>query len=272
LNKPGKDHTSWFKAIQEKYNVQPYLRIDSPNKFVTQVRYQAKDTEMIMLINSNMNAGYEIKITPSFISSQTQPWLWDAETGERYRLNYDNNTIIFDMEPADLKLVVFDKQKKGSTYRPVEKGDKNAKPISGTWSVTGRHVDGRVITADWEQLPDLKDISDWVNFCGTITYHNNFMVDEQTKVQWLNLGRVIGVSELIINGTSVGSKWYGRRIYAIGSFIKKGNNEIEIKVVTTMGNYMKSLTDNKIAQYWTSEGNKIQLLQSMGLLGPVTIY
>jgi len=43
-------------------------------------------------------------------------------------------------------------------------------------------------------------------------------------------------------------------------------------VTTTMGNYMKSLTDNHIAQYWTNEKNKNQPVQSMGLLGPVTIF
>jgi hypothetical protein len=272
LNKPGKDHTSWFKAVQEKYNAQPYLKIDSPNKFLTQVRYQAKDAEIIVLINSNMNAGYEIKITPSFLNSRMQPWLWDAETGERYKLKFDNNTITLDMDPADLKMLVFDRQKRGPTYKPTEKGEKNAKPITGTWSVIGRHVDGRVITAEWQQLPDLKEIADWVNFCGTISYHNNFMIDDEANLEWLNLGRVTGVCELIINGTNAGLKWYGSRIYQVGSFVKKGSNPIEIKVVTTMGNYLKSLTDNKIAQYWTSEGNKIQPLQSMGLLGPVTIY
>jgi hypothetical protein len=54
--------------------------------------------------------------------------------------------------------------------------------------------------------------------------------------------------------------------------LKNGRNEIEISVVTSMGNYMKSLTDNPIAQYWTNEKNKVQPLQSMGLIGPVTIY
>ena len=49
-------------------------------------------------------------------------------------------------------------------------------------------------------------------------------------------------------------------------------NAIEIKVTTTMGNYMKTLKENKIAQYWTNEKRKDQPLQSMGLVGPVTIY
>jgi len=83
---------------------------------------------------------------------------------------------------------------------------------------------------------------------------------------------VWGVSELIINGRSAGVKWYGRRIFPLGDFLVKGLNTIEIKVVTSMGNYMKSLTGNPVAQYWTNEKNKIQPLQSMGLIGPVTVY
>jgi hypothetical protein len=35
---------------------------------------------------------------------------------------------------------------------------------------------------------------------------------------------------------------------------------------------MKSLIDNPIAQYWTNAGNKIQPLQSMGMIGPVRYY
>ena len=54
--------------------------------------------------------------------------------------------------------------------------------------------------------------------------------------------------------------------------LTNGVNSIEIKVVTVMGNYMKTLKDNAVAQYWTNEKRKDQPLQSMGLVGPVTIY
>jgi hypothetical protein len=273
LNKPGKDYTGWFKDIQEKYAISPYVHIDSPVKFITQVRYQGKDVEMILFINSNMNSSYEIIIAPSAeISSGKQAWLWDAETGERYKITTNSGSIILDLGPADLKLIVFDKEKKGPVYRLVKKTDKDSISIKNPWSVTGQHVDGSIVTKEMNELKDLKEISDWVNFCGTIIYRNNFMVDEKKKIRWLNLGKVFGVSELFVNDVSVGAKWYGRRIYPVGEFIKNGNNAIEIKIVTTMGNYLKSLTDNKVAQYWTNEGRTIQPLQSMGLLGPVTIY
>jgi len=51
-------------------------------------------------------------------------------------------------------------------------------------------------------------------------------------------------------------KWYGRRIWDITKFTRPGENLIEVEITTSMGNYMKSLTDNPTAQYWTNEGQK----------------
>jgi hypothetical protein len=88
----------------------------------------------------------------------------------------------------------------------------------------------------------------------------------------INLGKVHGTSELRINGRSCGVKWYGRRTWDVTEYIVAGDNMIEVEVTTSMGNYMKSLTDNPVAQYWTNEGRKIQPLQSMGMTGPVSYY
>jgi hypothetical protein len=114
-------------------------------------------------------------------------------------------------------------------------------------------------------------MTDYVSFSGTIIYRN-ILDCLTTRGIVLNLGRVYGTSELKINGISCGVKWYGRRIYEIGDYLHQGKNDIEITVTTSMGNYMKSLTDNPIAQYWTNAGNKNQPLQSMGLIGPVIYY
>ena len=43
-------------------------------------------------------------------------------------------------------------------------------------------------------------------------------------------------------------------------------------MVTTMGNYLKTLKKSDVAQYWTNVGRKNQPIQSMGLLGPVILY
>jgi hypothetical protein len=273
LNKPDKDFNGWYKAIQEKYKITPYIHMNAPDPFITQVRYQAKDVEMILVVNSNMNASHEITIAPSpAILSGKQAWIWDAESGERYRLTTSGNAITLDMGPADLKLLVFDKEKKGPVYKPAKKDDSNVIKLINPWSLTGQHTDGSMLKKEIDLLQDLKDIPGWERFCGSIIYRNNFAVNDKSKIKWMNLGRVFGVSELFVNGKNAGTRWYGRRIYPVEGFIKNGNNEIEIKIVTTMGNYLKSLTGNRIAQYWTNEGRTIQPLQSMGLAGPVTVY
>jgi hypothetical protein len=197
--------------------------------------------------------------------------MWNAENGERYKLS-GSERITLDPGPAELKLFVFDKEKKGPVYNPVIKQNAAAKPMNGAWMVEGKHMDGSTIQKEMNELKDLKDVAEWLKFAGTITYRNNFTVDDKTKIQYADLGKVFGISELFINGMSAGVKWYGRRIYPVADLLKIGDNEILIKIVTTMGNYMKSLTDNKIAQYWTNEGRKIQPLEPTGLLGPVIYY
>ena len=129
-----------------------------------------------------------------------------------------------------------------------------------------------VVNKEMNRLQDLKEIPGWINFCGSIVYKTTLVVDEKTKPAWMNLGKLFGVSELFVNGQKAGVRWYGKRVYKLSGFLKTGKNNIEIKLTTTMGNYLKSLKDNRIAQYWTNEGRTIQPVQSMGLIGPVVIY
>ena len=121
-----------------------------------------------------------------------------------------------------------------------------------------------------ETLKDLKE-TEWVNFTGTAVYRRTFEADGRKDV-CLNLGKVHGVCEVFLNGQSCGVKWYGRRIYALGPFLKKGINRLEVHVVTTMGNYMKTLKENLTAQKFTVLKSKDQPIRSMGLVGPVTMY
>ena len=273
LKKPEKNFTGWYKTIQEKYKITPYVSIDLPNPFISQVRYQVEETEILVIINSNIKASYEITIAPlSGMISGKQAWIWDPVSGERYRLTTAANKITLDIGPADLKLLVFDKEKKGIAYKPVKKGSLQAIELTNPWSMTGEHTDGSIIIKEVDLLKDLVEIPEWMHFCGCISYRTNFELNDKSKFEWLNLGKAFGVSELFINGENAGTRWYGRRIYNVAALIKNGNNKIEIKVTTTCGNYLKSVRDNKIGQYWTNEGRTIQPLQSMGLLGPVTIY
>ena len=120
------------------------------------------------------------------------------------------------------------------------------------------------------ELLDLKN-TEFVNFTGTAVYRSAF-VSGISKPSFLNLGQVSGIAELLVNGKSCGVKWYGRRVFQVATVLNAGKNNIEIRVITSMGNYMKTLTGNPTAQKFTVQKAKDQPIQSMGLIGPVTLY
>src|SRR5580658_425954 len=125
LKKPAKDFIGWYRQIQQDYSLKPYVTIDRPNPFVNQVRYRSKHSEAIFLINSNMEEGYrlELSFAPE-ITAGKWPWLWDAVTGERYRLELAAGSALkLELGPADSKLIVFDKKKRGKVYNAIPAGE-----------------------------------------------------------------------------------------------------------------------------------------------------
>ncbi|HUX96189.1 MAG TPA: glycosyl hydrolase [Bacteroidales bacterium] len=276
LDKPESNFIEWYKEVQDRYNIQPYLKIENPDPYIMQNRYQGDDgTEVIYLINSNIHNSHNTKISFSpEISAGKYCWKWDPETGNRQKVMLDrNNSIAIDLGQSESFLFVFDRTIKGDEWRPVPASGANEIKIEKGWKAEFIHChDNSEKTANIDILTDLRDTIEYVSFAGTVRYTNSFNVKNPSSKTYLNAGKVYGLCGAVLNGKDLGIRWYGRRIFDITDHIKEGANKLEIKVVTSMGNYMKSLTGNPIAQYWTNEKNKVQPLQSMGLLGPVTIY
>ena len=275
IHRPERDFISWFRNIQQEYSIIPYIEIDKPDPYVMQTRYQADDgTEWFFIINSHIHDSHKTEITfTEVVIGGKQGWIYDLETGNKYRMTLSNkNSMDLDLGPGDSYLMTFSNEVKGPEWHPLPASGPNPDILNHGWSAEFRHCrEISVKTIEMDMLKDLKEMSELVSFSGTIIYRNTFNADKPHGMI-LNLGKVYGVSEVTVNGLDCGAKWYGRRIFDVGDKLKPGVNTIEVKVVTSMGNYMKSLTDNPIAQYWTNEKTKNQPLQSMGLIGPVMIY
>ena len=272
LDKPADHFIEWYKKIQEQYRLEPYVQLDKPNPFVNQVRYRAKDTELIYFINSNINVGYTLSV--SFIKAITerkQAWLWDLQTGERYKWQGNAGGYDLDLGPADSRLIVFEAGGRGDDYKPLPLTGDNSKQID-RWTVAWQPMTGPAAETEMEGLKDIRDIPEFSAFCGTVIYRATVEIADPGRIGFLNLGTVRGLCEVTVNGINCGVQWFGRRVFPIGDQLKKGRNVIEVKVITTMGNYMKTLKDNPVAQYWTNEKEKDQPVQSMGLIGPVIVY
>jgi hypothetical protein len=263
----------WYAELIPKYDLPKYLSIEKPNRFFMQTRFQDdKKNEIFFFQNVHKHNSYKTAVSFSKeITKGHYPWIWNPETGESFRIELAGDSFEIDLGPAETRILVFNKEKRGPKWKPVPVTGENAETLNKHWDVELHHSREKwVKTFRMNELTDLK-VTDYVNFTGTVIYKKSLDVNIRNST-YLNLGKVWGVSELFVNGQSFGVKWYGNRIYNLNDILKEGVNEIEVHVTTSMGNYMKTLTDNETAQKFTVKGSKDQPIQSMGLIGPVTLY
>lgn len=265
-------YLEWYTGVMTKYDLPHYVTITQPDRFLLQNSYVSENGDPFFLfVNAHM---HEERITDLIFSEKVSQgrnaWIWDPNTGNKYKIQLKNRKFRLSLGPAETLLIVFDKKRRGAEWNPLPVSGANAVTLDG-WDLELHH--GRenwTKTAHMDVLKDLKD-TEFVSFMGEVTYRTKIQVNDASR-KILNLGKVWGINELKINGKTCGVKWFGRRIYDVSDYLKKGDNELEIRVVTTMGNYMKTLKDNKTAQKFTMRKNREQPIQSMGMIGPVTLY
>jgi len=268
---PDKRIVDWYKGLQAKFNIRPYMTIDNPQAMVSQNYYKFDNADAFFIVNSSKDNRYEFNAVFD-VNTGKAAWLWDAQTGERYLYptNGAYNKLHIKLGPAETKLIVFDNQKTGARYTIPVLAKTPVMTLSTAWEVTLNHVDGSNKVMNLAKLVDFKDDKDLVGFAGTATYQNTFDVKDAAAASYLNLGKVIGVTEVTLNGVKLGTRWYGDHLYNVQKALKNGKNVLEIKLTTTLGNYMMtSLKENKDTIKWLI--NKKQTLYSVGVLGPVQL-
>jgi len=256
----------WYREVQQKYNIQPYVKLDTPSSSVSQVYYKAGNLDIFFIANYHLRNSYNL-IADFNIAGKTA-WLWNPETGERflYPTTRKANKLNIKLEPAKSQLIVFDKKSKGERLALLDV-DRTANPVTGSWTLSLNHTNGTRKTMTLNQLVDFKDSEELKAFAGVATYENSFNVAKPKAIKYLDLGKVFGVSEVTINSKSVGVQWHGNHVYDISEAVKKGSNTVSIKLTTTLGNYMKSIPENVESKFWM----KNQGLYSLGVIGPVRI-
>ncbi|GAA4304588.1 glycosyl hydrolase [Compostibacter hankyongensis] len=264
---PEKDFISWYRGIRKRFGISSYLDISNPDRFVSQVYYRDKDADIFFFSNYHAEKSHRLKTT--FPVKGRKAWLWDPETGQRFLFpaSSGGNTWEIPLGPAESKLIVFDPQEKGEQLAVPPFGEAAGTALDGPWKLTLHSIDGSVRSLTLDALVDFSTRDELKNFGGTAVYEQVFRSAENGGVRYLSLGAVHGVAEITINGEPVGTQWYGRPVHDISKQVKPGDNQLRIKLVTTLGNHLKSLTDNKVAQVWTRH----QPLYPGGLTGPVRI-
>ncbi|MBS0001154.1 MAG: hypothetical protein KFF73_19375 [Cyclobacteriaceae bacterium] len=265
---PEGNMIAWFQDMARQFRLQSSLRIHNPHPFINQVYFRTDDLDIFFIANYSVLNPYFLSV--KFDIPGKIPWLWDPETGQRKKIPSESagGEMSLDFGPAETKLIVFDGDRDGEIMEKVETALGDPVAAEGPWTIRLNHVDGSSVEIQREELFDLNEDEQFRNFAGVITYRIEKVVQQPENFKFIDLGRVTGVSELKLNGESLGVRWYGNHRYPLTGRLKKGTNDMEIRVTTVLGNYMKSLQDNRTAQRWTSR----QDYQPMGLLGPVVFY
>ena len=282
---PKEGFIPWYDSLMNAEKLPHYLDIESPDSFVMQNRYTTDDgSEMILLSNSHRYNAHQTKITfDKTMTHKKQPQVWDLQTGERYALPLEEDgSYSFDLGPVESVLIVFEKAKTKElpTWQPLHQRIKKMPSIdlSNDWDVTLCHSLLHDTTdVHFDTLFDLKDSEDYQYFCGTIIYRKTFDMGRDgvhTVSTILDLGLVEGVSEVFVNRQSVGVQYFGCRIYDVTPYLQENTNNIEIRVTTTMGNYLKTFSreENPTTWVYVNHPKRDQPLQPMGLIGPVKLY
>jgi hypothetical protein len=73
-----------------------------------------------------------------------------------------------------------------------------------------------------------------------------------------------------LNGRPLGTRWYGRRRFALTDGLMARENSLEVRVTTLAFNHFRAHRHDPMAQYWMSRSRTDGPLPT-GLLGPVRL-
>jgi hypothetical protein len=254
---------SWFADVQRQCGIKPYMEIDRPSPYVSQIRHRTGSKDIFFI--ANCSTSDRITLRARFPESRGKAWVWDAETGNRFLYPAESgDTLTIDLPPATSQLIVFDKHGKGDV-QPSAPEEKQSLELAG-WNMRMQHINGETENRECPALFDLSKDETTQSFAGYLLYEKQ--LENDTGYNWVDLGKVYGVSEVTLNGEALGCQWYGRHLYRIPEHLANAKNKLlQVKITTTVGNYLKSSPDNKVGYAWTRH----QKWQPVGMLGPVKL-
>ncbi|MBS0012069.1 MAG: glycoside hydrolase family 2, partial [Bacteroidales bacterium] len=196
-------YLQWYGEIQSKHSLPHYIEIEKPDPFLMQARYRDdNNAEIIFFSNSNIKKGHETSIRFSEdITAARYGWIWDPESGDRYRIKADANGLYhLSLGPSESKIFVFDRNKTGRKWKDIAFEGKGGISLGGPWELEFIHCrKEKTEPARLDKLKDLKDLSCYSHFSGTVIYRKKVFLSKKPP-NFLNLGQVHNISEVYING------------------------------------------------------------------------
>lgn len=270
-----------LQPVLEALNVKPDMRVNSGTP-VLFIHRATDEGDIYFISNQSENP---VDINPSFRVAGKLPELWNPLTAEirllpEFTCADGVTTVPVRLEGFESSFIIF--RKKGT---PVKTTARNypvkevLATVTSPWQVDfekGKRGPEEAVT-----FPALQDWTESTDpsiryFSGKAIYTNRITLDElPQKVLYLDLGKVMVMAKVKINGQYVGGVWTTPYRLPVGDFLRKGENLIEVEVVNNWRNRLigDASLPEKERGTWTNVNpwNADSPLQSSGLIGPVEI-
>lgn len=270
-----------LQPVLEALNVKPDMRVNSgtPVLFI----HRATDEGDIYFISNQSET--PVDINPSFRVAGKLPELWNPLTAEirllpEFTCADGVTTVPVRLEGFESSFIIF--RKKGTPSKTTARNypvKEVLATVSSPWQVDfekGKRGPEEAVT-----FPALQDWTESTDpsiryFSGKAIYTNRITLDKlPQKALYLDLGKVMVMAKVKINGQYVGGVWTTPYRLPVGDFLRKGENLIEVEVVNNWRNRLigDASLPEKERGTWTNVNpwNADSPLQSSGLIGPVEI-
>ncbi|MFA5292746.1 MAG: glycosyl hydrolase [Phycisphaerae bacterium] len=267
---PGVGQNEWLDWVTvniAKTGIKPAVQISKPDNLLYQI-HQVKDNKDIFFF-ANLDVVNSKTFTATFDIADKTPWRWDPITGTRSVMPHNGSSIDIKLVPAESLLIIFEPDlSEKPAQQPVVYADDYFQ-IDTPWDLTLKHVSGCTSKLTLTALVDFRENPDLAKFSGTAIYRTEFEISD-VKRTLLSLGTIYGISDVTLNGKSLGNRWWGEHNYDASGVLKAGKNILEVKVVTTLSNFFR-IWDNPVAKVWTQEKGNSRDPVSEGMVGPVRL-
>ena len=255
---------------------------------------KTKDEDPVLFIHRKMLDGdiyfvsnqsdSPIVFSPEFRVKDKQPELWNPVSGEirylpEYQFSKDGTILNLSLDCNECVFIVFRSASKdfGNVKNYPEKSE--LLDVEGPWDVSFESIDGLV-----KRNVEINKLGSWSDFeddeikyfSGVATYRTKFYIDDITSESvYLDLGKVMVMAKVKLNGQYVGGVWTSPYCLQITDFIKKGENVLEIEVVNNWVNRiigdLNKPVDKRVTWANVITWKPESKLQESGLLGPVKL-
>lgn len=276
---------TWYQDVQQQLRLPHAVSITEADPFLLQNHYRNDEGEDIFLfVNASIKDCRATHIAfPKRMTKGRAVWKMDPSTGERTPLLCWKHQYYLHLGRSESSIIVLTKDGLRE-YQEMQRQEERSRrqshgyidEICSRESISSFELTMHHAITDWDTTFVITTEQDLMqtllkDFAGTMVYRAQFHLDSNQL--FLIKARIPAdhICELYVNGHLCDTRWFGDSKMTIDpSALHPGTNTIEIKLTTTLTNYVHTLVDDKVIQHFVIKRNVPT--SPLGLQGMVSLY